>query len=210
MSRRWTGSSGSAVSCSNRHVLFDIVPDDLATPARLADYRQVFKVSAGDGEGEGERAAANLAGMDVSRFEAPRTVRVSASRPAAGAELTVHFVNYDRTEPREKRSAGSGIVDERPRSVSGIQADLRLPPGTRATSVVVLSPEYPGPRDVRFEPAQGRVGFTVPEFLVSDLLICGSSSLRGCEAYPLAGMRFGRFSSETRRVRGGKWKWYLL
>ena len=44
----------------------------------------------------------------------------------------------------------------------------------------------------------------------SDLLICGSSSLRGCEAYPLAGMRFGRFASETTRVRGGKWKWYLL
>ena len=45
-------------------------------------------------------------------------------------------------------------------------ADLRLPAGTRATSIVVLSPEYPGPRDVRFEPAQGRVRFTVPEFLV--------------------------------------------
>ena len=80
--------------------------------------------------------------------------------------MTVHFVNYDRSEPKEKRSAGSGIVDERPRPVSGIVADLRLPAGTRATRVVVLSPEYPDPRDVRFESAKGRVRFTVPEFLV--------------------------------------------
>ena len=148
----------------DRHVLFDIVPDDLATPARLAGYRQVLAVSAGDGQGE--RAAADLSGADISRFEAPRTVRVSASRPAAGGEVTVHLVNYDRTEPKEKRSAGSGIVDERPRPVSGIVADLRLPAGTGATRVVVLSPEYPGPRDVRFESAEGRVRFTVPEFLV--------------------------------------------
>jgi hypothetical protein len=80
--------------------------------------------------------------------------------------LTVHFVNYNRTEPKEKRSAGSGIVDERPRPVSGIRADLRLPPGTRAAGLQFLTPEAPGARDIPFEPVAGRVRFTMPEFLV--------------------------------------------
>src|SRR5688572_32574111 len=34
-----------------------------------------------------------------SRFDAPTTVRVSASRPAKGNELDFHFVNYNREEP---------------------------------------------------------------------------------------------------------------
>ena len=44
----------------------------------------------------------------VSRFEAPATVRVSASRPAFGNEITLHLVNYNREEPKEKKSAGRG------------------------------------------------------------------------------------------------------
>ena len=68
----------------DRHVLFDIVPDDLATPARLAAYRQVLKVSAADGEGE--RAAADLAGLDISRFEAPgRSAFPRAGPPPAAS-----------------------------------------------------------------------------------------------------------------------------
>jgi hypothetical protein len=146
----------------DRHVLFDILPDDVATSERLAAYREVVKVSGT----EAEPASPDLGGLDLSRFDAPATVRVSASRPAAGGELTVHFVNYDRTEPAEKRSAGSGIVDERPRPVSGIRADLRLPAGARATGVQFTSPESAAPRDVPFETARGRVRFTMPEFLV--------------------------------------------
>jgi hypothetical protein len=146
----------------DRHVLFDILPDDIATSERLADYRAVVKVShAGN-----EREILDVDGLDLSRFEAPATVRVSASRPAVDDELTVHFVNYDRTEPKEKRSAGSGIVDERPRRVSGIRADLRLPPGTHVTALEVLSPEYDAPRGTSFEVAQGRVRFRMLEFLV--------------------------------------------
>ena len=127
----------------DRHVLFDIVPDDLATPARLAAYRQVLTVSAGDGEGE--RAVADLSGTDISRFEAPWTVRVSASRPAAGGEVTVHFVNYDRTEPKEKRSAGSGIVDERPRPVSGIGPTSACRPVPARPASWSFRPNTPAP-----------------------------------------------------------------
>ena len=149
-------------SLLDRHLLFDILPDDLATPERLSRYRRVVKVE----ELTDDRPAPDFSDALLSHFDAPPTVRVSASRPAAGGELTLHFVNYDRTEPKEKHSAGSGIVDERPRAVSGIRADIRLPPGTRATGIQALSPEYDIPRDVRFESASGRVRFHMPEFLV--------------------------------------------
>jgi hypothetical protein len=142
----------------DRHVLFDVLPDDLATPSRRAAYGKVLTVEEGE--------ATDLDGPDISRFEAPATVRVSASRPAVDGELTIHFVNYNRTEPAEKRSAGSGIADERPRPVTGIRADLLLPPGTRATAVLALAPEEPASRELRFEAVAGRVRFTMPEFLV--------------------------------------------
>ena len=142
----------------DRHALFDVLPDDLATAATQAAYRKVVAVPAG--------AADDLDAPGLSRFKAPATVRVSASRPASGDELTVHFVNYDRREPAQKRSPGAGIADDRPRPVSGVEADLLLPPGTRATGVQAVDPEHPAPRDVRFESAGGRVRFPMPEFLV--------------------------------------------
>jgi hypothetical protein len=144
----------------DRHILFDILPDDLATSERRSAYRKVIVVPNGEG------TPVDLAGLDLSRFEASGTVRVSTSRPAAGDELTVHFVNYNRTEPKERRSAGSGLADERPQPVAEIRADLRLPPGTKATGIQFLTPEDPGALEIRFEPAAGRVRFTVPEFLV--------------------------------------------
>lgn len=142
----------------DRHVLFDVLPDDLAAPSRLAAYRKVVTVAGGE--------RLDLDGPDLSRFKAPATVRVSATRPASAVDLTVHFVNYDRREPDQKRGPGAGIADERPRPVSGVEADLRLPPGTRATGVQAVSPEQPAPRDVRFDSADGRIRFTMPEFLV--------------------------------------------
>ncbi len=81
----------------DRHVLFDILPDDIATQEKLGRYSAVVNVS------DTVPASRDLTGVGFSRFEAPPTVRVSASRPEAGGELTVHFVNYDRTEPPEKR-----------------------------------------------------------------------------------------------------------
>ena len=140
------------------HVLFDVLPDDLATPERLAGYRKAVEIS------QGEKPA--IPPSELSRFEAPKTVRVSASKPVAGGELTVHFVNYNRQEPKEPRSAGSGIADEKPLPVAGIKADLRLPPGTRASAVLAMSPENPEPVELRIETADGRVRFAMPEFLV--------------------------------------------
>jgi len=90
---------------------------------------------------------------------------VSASVPAAGGELTFHFVNYDRDEPKEKRSPGGGIKDEKPRAVEGVKADVRLPAGARVTAVRVVTPEGE-PAAVPFEVRDGRLRFAVPRFLV--------------------------------------------
>jgi hypothetical protein len=105
---------------------------------------------------------------DRSTFTAPQTVRVSASRPAKEprGEITLHFVNYNRQEPAEPKSAGRGIVDERPIAARGVAADLRLPHATRATKVLAFSPESPEPVECKFTSSGRRVKFEMPEFLV--------------------------------------------
>jgi hypothetical protein len=106
-----------------------------------------------------------------SRFDAPYTVRVSASRPAGSdREIDVHFVNYNRVElptgPDGKPGLGVGIQDEKPLAVSGVSADVFLPEGASLRSVQFLSPEQAEPRTLAATVADGRVRFILPEFLV--------------------------------------------
>jgi hypothetical protein len=138
-----------------RHVLFDILPDDRLTPSQRARYRTVMDV----------KGTADLP-AGLSAFKAPTTVRVSASWPEAGNEITLHFVNYNRQEPKQKRSAGTGIKDEMPIAAEGVSADLVLPKGTKVVRVVVLSPESPEGIAVKHAVKDGRVRFAVPKFLV--------------------------------------------
>ena len=133
------------------------VPD--AAPARRSGYRHTIEVRSG-----GEPVAVPADGL--SRFDAPRTVRVSAGRPAAGSELTVHFVNYNREEPAQKRSAGGGIKDEKPIAAEGVKADVVLPAGGRVRRVLFLTPEEPKAVELKAEVKDGRVRFAVPRFLV--------------------------------------------
>jgi len=146
------------------HVLFDVLPDDLADPNRLKPYRQVFDLSKG-------AATEVLSRFTMrSQFQAPKTVRISASRPAHDTnEWDIHWVNYDRTEPARAADgsipAGSGAQDEKPVAVSGVQADLLLPAGATVRSVEVITPERPDPVPVSFQAKAGRVRFVVPEFL---------------------------------------------
>jgi hypothetical protein len=151
----------------NRHVLFDVLPDDLPhdplEPRKLGppvSPRLLVRPTA-------ESPLAVLP-KDRSIFTAPQTVRVSASRPAKGArdEITLHFVNYNRHEPAEPKSAGSGIVDEKPIAARGVAADLLLPPATRAVKVLAISPEWPEPVECKIVNGGGRVKFEMPEFLV--------------------------------------------
>jgi hypothetical protein len=139
------------------HVLFDVLPDDIATLERLKPYRHVVKAA------EPKRA---LPLTGLSRFEASPTVRVSASQPAQGGEVTLHFVNYNRREPKEKRSGGRGAVDENPIAAERVKADLLEPAGHRVVRVEVLTPEEPAPVVLPTETKEGRVRFTMPRFLV--------------------------------------------
>lgn len=145
------------------HVLFDILPDDLASDDRVASYQQVIRVS--------DSSETARTDDTRSRFDAPYTVRVSASRPQTGREMTLHFVNYNRQEPpRDAQghpSAGSGIDDEKPIRAGEIPVNFILPAGSRAQRVETASPESPDPVELSFEAGHdGRLQFVVPDFLV--------------------------------------------
>ncbi len=139
----------------DQHVLFDVLPDDRLTSARRESYRAVLDVFK-----PGELPAG------LSQFKAPATVRVSASRPRAGREITLHFVNYNREEPAPKRNAGRGIKDEKPLAVDTVSVDLALPKGAKVARVSVASPESPEPAAVVHTNKDGRIQFRLPRFLV--------------------------------------------
>jgi hypothetical protein len=147
----------------DQHVLFDVRPDDQVTDADRAAYGGRIFAAGTTPQWPADDAP--------SRFEAPYTVRVSASRPAAGGEsadeLTLHFVNYNRTEPAEKRGAGAGAHEELPIAAEPIACDVRLPPGWRVARIEALTPESDSPAEVSFDATTpGRVRFTQPGFLV--------------------------------------------
>ena len=138
----------------DRHVLFDILPDDLAKADRLSGYSKVYQ--AGDGAQEGQ-----------TKFSAPPTVRVSASRPATGDALHFHFVNYNRTEPSQAKSPGGGIQDEKPISVGGFRCTVPIPAGNKLRGVRFFTPEKKNPVEVVCDVREtGVVHFIMPEFLV--------------------------------------------
>jgi hypothetical protein len=147
------------------HVLFDVWPDDQFPAERAARYAHVVTAA--------NSRDSVVAGLPErrSRFDAPYSVRVSASRPAGSdGEIDLHFVNYDRVEPPPgsdgQPSSGVGIQDEEPSAVSGVAADLVLPTGSTLRSVRFLTPEREEPRALEAEVAEGRVRFVLPEFLV--------------------------------------------
>jgi hypothetical protein len=147
----------------DHHVLFDVLPDDTVTAAERRRYMAVF-----DSSHAGMTASKVTARLppDLSRFEAPSTVRCSASRPAVGNDLILHFVNYNREEPADKKNRGQGIKDEKPIAVQASQTDLKLGRAMRVTRVEFLAPETEQPRALAFEQAGTRLRFRVPEFLV--------------------------------------------
>lgn len=167
------------------HVLFDVYPDDIypdgAPPSAREQYRSVLTVNEAMGgepggpPGEELREAIERLPPDRGRFEAPFTVRVSASRPvSAQQELDLHFVNYDRIEPPRgpdgAPSTGGGIQDERPRPVAGVAVDVPLPAGARLRRAEVMTPEAPAPRRLEVDEKNGRVRFVLPELLVYGLV----------------------------------------
>jgi hypothetical protein len=145
------------------HVLFDVLPDDRATASERRRYSVVIDPS------DARITPANVVeGLpsDRSQFGAPATVRVSASRPALGNEITLHFVNYNREEPADKKNRGSGIKDEKPIAAPSGQADLKLGRGMRVARFQFLTPEAEQARELEFEQVGARLRFRVPGFLV--------------------------------------------
>jgi hypothetical protein len=139
----------------DQHVLFDVKPDDRVTSADRAAYRAILD------------SKADLAlPADLSRFKGPASVRVSASRPKNGNEITLHFVNYKREEPKEKKSAGRGIKDEKPIAVEEVQIDFALPKGAKVTRVSLLMPESSESIVLKHTISDGCLHFTLPRFLV--------------------------------------------
>lgn len=145
------------------HVLFDVRPDDLPPPADGA-YAAVIDPTKLELE--------QLAGVlpkKRSTFSAPWTVRVSASRPASGdREIDLHFVNYDRAEPRgnKQNDPGRGVLDEKPVLAPVTRATFQAPEGIEFTTAEIHSPEWPVPRTVPVRTVRGVVSFSVPEFWV--------------------------------------------
>lgn len=139
----------------DQHVLFDVIPDDLLRDDSRAKYRTIIDPVAEVSLPEG-----------LSQFDAPRTVRVSASVPAQGGEITLHFVNYNREEPSKPKSPGNGIKDEKPIPVDRVGVDLVLPGGGKVARVVCETPEKPEGVAVEFRVEKGRLSFTLPPFLV--------------------------------------------
>jgi hypothetical protein len=147
----------------DEHALFDVLPDDRAGSTERARYAAVLDPS------EPQLSARNVSERlppERSRFDAPSTVRVSASRPATGNELTLHFVNYNRDEPAAKHSRGGGIADEKPIQTRAIGVNLRLPAGRMASAVEFLTPEREQPTALEVETAAGCTRFSVPSFPV--------------------------------------------
>ena len=136
------------------HALFDILPDDGVTPAMRSRYAVVITNTLGE------------LPAGLSHFDVPTTVRVSASRPEKRNELTLHFVNYNREEPPDKKDGGKGIKDEKPTSVPSSQADLKLAPKQQAARLEFLTPEAEEAKPLEFQQVGDRLRFRVPEFLV--------------------------------------------
>jgi hypothetical protein len=152
-----------------RHLLFDVVPDDQATPDRIGRYRAVFNPDGSSASSSKPKLDADSQLPAVSRFTAPFTVRVAASEPAAGGELDLHFVNYNREEPPKQNgqpSSGGGIKDEKPLAVVGVAADLALPAGRRVAAVRFATPEKAVESELAWRVEGDRIRFTLPEFLV--------------------------------------------
>lgn len=105
----------------------------------------------------------------------PYTVRVSASRPAKGDGLAIHFVNYNREEPPRGRdgkpSAGRGISDEKPIAVPESKLRIRLPRGQKVSQVKFLTPETGEATLLKIRVVDEQLHVTLPEFLVYGVLV---------------------------------------
>ncbi len=143
------------------HVLFDVLPDDLANAEVQNRYSLVLPA--------GTSKMPEVHTSRLSRFTASPAVRVSASRSASRNALALHFVNYDREEPAKRKgkpSSGRGIADEKPLAADGVGVQFVLPDNTTVSGVQFLTPEQSEPQPLDFQIQDGVLTVQTPPFLV--------------------------------------------
>jgi hypothetical protein len=157
------------------HVLFDIRPDDLPLPEG-----KTYAVTVDPSKHKVEQLSA-LIPTKRTKLDAPWTVRLSANRSAkrtdAADEVTLHLVNYDRTEPEipEKKKAdpnakrgntGKGAMDEKPIAAKPSKLTFVAPAGIEVGKAIAYSPEWTGPRELAAKSTDAGLEIEVPEYLV--------------------------------------------
>lgn len=167
---------------AEQHVLFDVVWDQKMTAERLRRYAALVvpgKQWLGAGarsllataEREGrlvtadenpETVLAALAGLSLSRIDAPWTLRVAGYIQAERRLL--HFVNYNRDE--EKSAGIKGPAGECPIPATGVAVEVRLPRNARVHGVRLLSPDADAPLELASEFDSGLLRFRLPAFEV--------------------------------------------
>ncbi|NDF01657.1 MAG: hypothetical protein EB034_25850, partial [Verrucomicrobia bacterium] len=133
---------------------FDIVPDDIVTPAQIGSRRAVLSCDA-------ERRAlpdASIANVIIgampdettlakSRKELAQATRREGAPTVVVSVLNqpkrriVHLVNYNREEPPKNATMGRGPHEEKPLAVENLTVRLALQAGERVKGVRLLSPD---------------------------------------------------------------------
>lgn len=148
----------------DEHVLFDVRPDDLPAPEE-GKYAAVIDATKVDVE-----QLSSVLPAKRTTVTAPWTVRVSASRPAAGGnEIDLHLVNYNRFEQnteKQPKNPGRGPLDEKPLIAPTSQVQFLAPEGMTFTTAEIYSPEWAAPKIVAVRQQKDIVRFAVPEFWV--------------------------------------------
>ena len=139
----------------DQHVCFDVLPDDMLTPDLQKTYLQVI-----------EADKAHALTSELSRIEAPTTVRASLSRSTQPNRLYLHLVNYNRTEPEVQRSPGGGIADEKPLATPEVACEVNVPAAWKQVQARLLTPEKDEPVELKVSLKEGRAHVRVPSVVV--------------------------------------------
>jgi len=103
----------------------------------------------------------DLLGTPLIETTAPWTVEIFPYSQPDRDRMVVHLVNYDREE---------GADREMPIPAQDMKLKLRVPDGSRVSSVSLVSPDLEGDTELPFEQTGEAVAFAVPSILVYDVI----------------------------------------
>ena len=117
----------------------------------------------------------DLLGTPSVETTAPWTVEVFPYIQPDRHRMVVHLVNYNREEGAKhgEHASPSGEVREMPIPAHNMEVKLRVPGGSRVSSVSLMSPDSDGGMGLPFEQTGEAVGFTVPHIMVYNMIVIG-------------------------------------